>query len=159
MTLNLLGVQRFSFSARPMPVPGDLRINWRLAIILLMLENSRSKRASLAKLHVLNEAVRSTSARITLEKILDEKAAPLNWQLRVEPAFGRAINFVVGENLVQWTRTAQRAGLQLTKKGAASAEALVEAEDTLIEEKHFLSTIGKRVSEDFVNKILYVGRG
>ena len=71
MSLDFQGVGRFSFRARPLPVPGDLRINWRLAVILLMLENSRAKRASLAKLHVLNEAVRSRTARATLESILD----------------------------------------------------------------------------------------
>jgi hypothetical protein len=159
MSLDFQGVGRFSFRPRPLPVPGDLRISWRLAVILLMLESARAKRASLAKLHILNESVRSKSARATLEGILDNNDRLSNWQMRIEPAFGRAINFLIGEGLAEWTRTAQRSGLQLNKKGLSSVKALLDADDTLVEEKQFLSSVGKRISEEFVTKILFAGRG
>jgi hypothetical protein len=54
--------------------------------------------------------------------------------MRVEPAFGRAIDFVVGERFAQWTQIAQRAGLQLTKTGIVACERIDAASDVLVEE-------------------------
>ena len=59
MTTGEITSRRFSFRRRPTPVPADLRIAWRVSLILLMLLASRSNRASLAKLHILNDAIRS----------------------------------------------------------------------------------------------------
>lgn len=154
MTIILPDAQRFSFASRPIPVPGDLRINWRVALVLMMLGASRAKRASLAKLHVLNDAVRSRSARHQIEQMLSGDEPLLNWQVRVEPAFGRAIDYVVGERFAEWVRVAQRSGLQLNKAGSAALEAMEGAEDVLLEEKEFLRTVGSRISEQFVSRIL-----
>jgi hypothetical protein len=85
-----LADRRFSFQRRPTPVPGDLRIAWRVALILTMLSGSRSHRASLAKLHILNDAVRSDQ-HDRLKAVLDGTHTSLPWNFRVEPAFARAI--------------------------------------------------------------------
>jgi hypothetical protein len=53
----------FIFKSRPSPVPGDLRPTWRIALILLILINSRSKKASLRKLHVVSWAARTAVNR------------------------------------------------------------------------------------------------
>jgi len=103
MTIVLPEARNFSFTPRPLPVPGDLRINWRVAVTLLMLADSRAKRASLAKLHVLNYAIRSRRARAQLARILDGTDHALNWQTPVEPAFGRAVNFGIEEVVARWT--------------------------------------------------------
>lgn len=158
MSVELPRAARFSFAARPVPVPADLRINWRVALILLMLGQSRAKRASLAKLHVLNDAVRSTPSRSQLGQTLSGDAPLLSWQMRVEPAFGRAIDFVVGEHFAEWTRSAQRSALQLTKLGLAAWKTINEAEDVLIDEKAFLADVGRRVTEEFVSRLLTAGR-
>lgn len=154
MALGISSARRFSFTSRPTPVPGDLRINWRLAVILLMLESSRAKKASLAKLHLLNDAVRSTQSLDRLRNILSESGGLFGWHMRVEPAFGRAIDFAVGEKLTEWVRTAQRSGLQLTKQGTAAAAAIAKVDDVLTEEKEFFNGVAKQVSEDFVTKVL-----
>jgi hypothetical protein len=43
----------FELLARPEPLPGDLRLAWGLALVLLILGRSRGKRASLQKLHFM----------------------------------------------------------------------------------------------------------
>ena len=86
---------RFSFKRRPTPVPGDMRIAWRVSLILLMLSASRSSKASLAKLHILNDAIRSNQvARLKDATAAGAKILP--WNLRVEPAFARAIDLTSG---------------------------------------------------------------
>lgn len=158
MSLVLPKLQRFSFASRPVPVPGDLRLSWRISLILMMLGGSRSNRASLAKLYVLNYAARSDHARAQLDRIILGTESSLNWHMRVEPAFGRAVNFVVGERFADWTQTAQRAGLQMTKTGIDAWRHIDEAEGVFTEEKRFLKEVGKKVTEDFVSRILHLHR-
>jgi hypothetical protein len=119
-----------------------------------MLESSRSKKASLAKLHLLNDAVRSTQSLDRLKNILSESSDLFGWHMRVEPAFGRAIDFAVGEKLAEWTRTAQRSGLQLTKRGIAAAATIAKIDGVLADEKEFFSGVAKQISEDFVTRVL-----
>jgi len=144
MSVVLYNARDFSFASRPLPVPGDLRISWRLSLILLMLEASRARRASLAKLHVLNYASRSVPT--------------LFWQMPVEPAFGRALDFTVGEGFAIWQRASSRSGLELTASGSKAAEAVASRDDLLIEEKAFLAGNAKKITETFVSRLLSVPR-
>jgi hypothetical protein len=158
MSVVLPQSRRFSFASRPVPVPGDLRINWRVSLILVMLGVSRSNRASLAKLHVLNYAARSTQATSQLQRILLGTEPTMNWQMRVEPAFARAVNFVIGDQLAGWIQTAQRTGLQLTKVGIDAWKRLDKADGVLEEEKLFLREVGRKLTEEFVSRLLHMRR-
>jgi len=152
-----LTYRRFSFQRRPTPVPGDLRIAWRVALILIMLGCSRSNRASLAKLHILNDAVRSNQHG-DLKTALTGARRDLPWDFRVEPAFARAIDFVVGEKLASWTKTTGRAALQLTKGGLEAVEAVMGLEDALVTERTIISELAKAIPETAVAALLGEGR-
>lgn len=148
-----LAHRRFSFQRRPVAVPGDLRIAWRVAIILIMLGNSRANRASLAKLHILNHAIRS-GQQDRLRSIVSTVQSVVPWNLRVEPAFARAIDFVVGENLANWTKATGRAALQLTKAGVDAAAAVMNRDDTLVEERAAVADLAKLINETSVATLL-----
>jgi hypothetical protein len=158
MSLVLSSARRFSFTSRPVPVPGDLRITWRVSLIVMMLGTSRSNKASLAKLYVLNYATRSSAARAQLERIIAGTEPELNWHMRVEPAFARGVNFVIGEGFAQWIQTAQRAGLQLTARGIQAFSLIADDKDVLVEEKTFLKDTGRRITEAFVSRLLLMRR-
>jgi hypothetical protein len=123
-----------------------------------MLGVSRSNRASLAKLYVLNYGARSPVAKDQLTRILAGSEPPLNWHMRVEPAFARAVSFVVGEGFAQWVQTAQRAGLQLTARGLAAWKLLDADIEALVEEKAFLKEAGRQTTEAFVSNLLHMKR-
>jgi hypothetical protein len=144
----------FSFELRPTPVPGDLRISWRLSVLLLMLFNSRGKKASLAKLHMLSDAVRSVAARKHLETIISTGSAPPTWRVRVEPAFGRAVDFLIGERFANWIHVGNGAGLELTDKGVQAAKALQKIPDALSGESEFLTHAAKQLFEAVVARVL-----
>jgi hypothetical protein len=127
-------------------------------VALLMLAGSRARRASLAKLHVMNYAVRSPRARDQLTRILDGTEPPLNWQMRVEPAFGRAIDFMVGEHFAVWSRVAGRTGLELTDSGAKAVLTITRTGGVLADEKPLLTDLGRRLTEQFVSRLLAAGR-
>lgn len=153
MTRIDLANRRFSFRRRPVPVPGDLRIAWRVALILAMLGNSRACRASLAKLHIINDAICS-GRQDRLMTILSGAHATVPWNLRVEPAFARAVDFVVGEKLAIWTKATGRAALQLTKTGVDAAAAVMRVEDALVEERAAVAELAKRITEAGVGALL-----
>jgi hypothetical protein len=148
-----LTTRPFSFRRRPTPVPGDLRIAWRVALIVFMLGCSRSNRASLAKLHILNDAVRFDHHG-SLKAALGGAKADLLWSFRVEPAFARAIDFVVGEKLAAWTKATGRAALQLTKGGIEAFEAVRDLKDALVTERQVISDLAKALPESSVASLL-----
>ena len=147
----------FSFRLRPSPVPGDLRIAWRVALVLIMLGRSRSNRASLAKLHILNDAVRSNQQDYLITRLTSARF-DLPWDFRVEPAFGRAIDFVVGEKLATWTKATGRAALQLTKAGLHAMEAVMGLDDALVAERAIILELSKMITEATVASLLGEGR-
>lgn len=153
MTEIDLANRRFSFRRRPVPVPGDLRIAWRVALIIAMLGSSRAHRASLAKLHIINDAIRS-GQEDRLKSILSGTHAAVPWNLRVEPAFARAVDFVVGEKLAIWTKATGRAALQLTKTGVDAAAAVLGVEDALVEERVAVTELAKLLPEARVGALL-----
>jgi hypothetical protein len=122
-----------------------------------MLSGSRSHRASLAKLHILNDAVRSDQ-HDRLKAVLDGTHTSLPWNFRVEPAFARAIDFVVGEKLATWTKATGRAALQLTKSGVEAAEAVTGLEGALVTERAIVSDLAKAITETKVGVLLGEGR-
>lgn len=130
-----------------------MRIAWRVSLIVLMLEASRSNRASIAKLHILNDAIRSNQAdRLTEAVVSDTKTLP--WNLRVEPAFARAIDFVIGERLAEWTKAAGRASLQLTQNGLTAAGEIKKLEDALEQERKVISDHARKLTESRVSAFM-----
>lgn len=151
-----IALRRFSFQRRPIPVPGDLRIAWRVALILLMLNYSRANRASLAKLHILNDAIRSEKHQ-HLKTVVNGAQTSLPWSLRIEPAFARAIDFVVGERFATWTKAKGRAALELTKHGLEAAAVVVALEDALVLERTVIQEYAKIITEGMVETLLGEG--
>lgn len=141
----------FKFRHRPGALPGDLRISWRLALLILILRHSRGGKASLAKLHLLNDALRSETALEKLAEILSESRTSLDWRIRVEPALGRALDIARGEGLVS---VKNGPVYRLTEKGVVAADALEEKEHLLDMERAFLATYARQVSERFVNDLV-----
>jgi hypothetical protein len=144
----------FTFAQRALPVPGDLRISWRVSILLIILSQARSQRASIAKLHVVNDAVRSTTALRSLDLILAGGQPASSWHMQIEPALGRALDLMVGARLAQWATVAGRLGVAMTEQGKVAARSIGAATDALNEEKAIVAAISGRVTETVVTKII-----
>lgn len=112
------------------------------------------QRASLAKLYVLTEALRSPLSFDTLQSVVTGQQSPLEWPVRVEPAMARAVDLAVGDRLAKWTQLSGRIGVELTSAGVSAAKALNNMEDTLMEERGFLEGVAPKVSESFVTRLI-----
>src|SRR5688500_18987968 len=106
---------RVSFERRPFPLVADLRLTWRLPLLALCLQICcRGGRSSLARLHLLNWAVRTPKSRTLLLQALDGHRRPHDMPVRLEPSLIRVIDFAAGEGLVDFPKGDR---VQLATKG------------------------------------------
>ena len=140
----------FVFTARPEPVPSDLRPNWRISVILLILRiASRGSKSSFGRLHVLNWAIRTQENQETLIKIIGRDISPDTVVVRIEPFLNRAVNLANGEGLVERVSGDR---IQLTSKGISAAD-MLRNQEVFIDEQRFLEFIGKALTEQTVDHL------
>lgn len=141
----------FLFRRQPVAIPGDLRPGWRIGLLVLLLKNCcRSGRTSLARLHVLNWAIRTAENRQALRLVIAGDLAPQTLVVRVEPFLNRAIDFAVAEGLV---RRLGGSKLELAPQGKGLAEDIEKIAAAFTKEKQYIDEIGQKVSEAMVDKI------
>jgi hypothetical protein len=136
----------FTFSRRPVAIPGDMRPLWRIALIALFLNiSSRGAKSSLTRLHALNWLSKKQASQDQLISLLDKKYLSETIIVRYEPSFNRALDLAIGERLIA---RLDGKNFSLTPKGRAFAKAIESEDDCLSPEKAFLSKIGKRFTEE-----------
>src|SRR5882672_4237155 len=105
----------FRFKRKPMPIAAELRPDWKIATLLLLLHlSSHAGKSSLKRLHVLNWAIRSPKHRNEFEEAKKNPLPMFGFNVRFEPAFSRAIDLAVGDQLVSWVGGNR---LQISPKG------------------------------------------
>lgn len=143
--------QPFTFVSRPTPVSGDYRPLWRIALVLIILQYSRGKKASLPKLHLLNWAIRSHEGRSRLKGYFQGKIRKEEVAVRVDPSLNRAIDYSAGERLVEVLRGKS---LKLTEKGSSLVSQVESDIFCLKDEKSFLKDMQPFLTEANVRDLL-----
>jgi hypothetical protein len=142
------------FTRRPMAIAAELRPDWKIGALLLILQiSSRGGKSSLRRLHILNWALRSAKNREDFERVREHRQPLFNFQFRFEPALGRAINLAVGENYVEWVGGDR---LQITAKGKRWVAEILKDESVMQEERDFLARIGKDITEAIATEMITV---
>lgn len=140
----------FSFTERPQPLPGDLRVNWGVALLLLVLGESRSQRASLQKLHLLAQAARTESSRSQFGRLFAGTLKPRDVVVRVEPWVNRAVAFARGAGLASLSG----ASVELTENGRTALGEIRAQPELLGDEKAFLASVKRKATETNVTRIM-----
>ena len=140
----------FSFTSRPEPVAGDLRMSWGIGILLLSLFYSHGKKGSFQKLQFLAHAVRTRGGRDDVLAMLRGDLRTSDLSVRVEPWLNRAVAFAHGLGLVVVTKGKSVA---LTDKGREIASAIDANRDIFLEERSFLVEVTKKLTEPQLIKI------
>ncbi|MDP1643616.1 MAG: hypothetical protein Q8L59_15690 [Phenylobacterium sp.] len=140
----------FTISDRSQPLPGDLRINWGVTLILMVLASSRGQRCSLQKLHFLAHLSRTSQTRREALEVLDRTREPSALSVRIEPWVNRALAFAVAQGHAVMKDGKAAA---LTDQGKAILDEL-SAMSVLAEERAFLARIGPRATEKVVDAIM-----
>ena len=149
--LHTLLQSPFELAPRPEPIPGDLRLAWGIAVVVLIVGRSRGKRASLQKLHILAHAVRSRQNREDATQLFNGHVRPVDFIVRVEPWLNRAIAFARAGGLVELQ---SGKAVRLTKQGVRTFDILYVSDDILTEEKSFIDAVASLATEDAVKKTM-----
>ena len=140
----------FSFTPRPDPVAGDLRMSWGIGILLLALFYSHGRRGSFQKLQFLAHSVRVSEGREDVRSMLRGGLRTSEVSVRVEPWLNRAVNFAHGLRLVDVTKGKSVA---LTGRGREVADAINANKEIFAEERIFLAEVAKKLTESQLTKI------
>lgn len=141
----------FRFIPRPEPLPPDLRPDWRVAILLLMLHHSRGHKASLKKLHFLNWGILTPESRKRLLAYVKGEGRPEDIIIGVEPGLIHAFDFAKGEGLVVLNKGTT---VKLTSKGESMACKINEMKYSFEEERNFLKEMKNYGSEKNIEAFL-----
>jgi hypothetical protein len=141
----------FTFTQRPIDLPGDLRPAWRIALVVLLLKNCcRQSKARFRQLHVLNWGARSPGNRGALEQAVGGQIPFDTVLVRIEPSLNRAVDLAIGEGLLKRNAGDQ---IELTAHGHAFADEIETNAVLLRPEKEFMGRIKKRVTETLVDEL------
>ena len=157
---NLLN-SSISFTRRPEPIAGDLRPDWRISVLLIILKVAGFRgSSSLEKLYVLNWAIRNKSKMDSFIRMLNGNWSPEDVVVRCEPALIRAIQYAEAEHLIK-SETLQNGSykVSLTDKGEVAVDHILAIKECLKEEKSFLESIKSRVSQKSIDALFKWGTG
>jgi hypothetical protein len=111
---------------------------------------SRGKRASFLKLQFLAHSIRTEASREQVHAALRGDRKTSDVQVRVEPWLNRAVAFAHG---LKYVTVSKGKTITLTPLGQDVASAIAANSDVLQEERDFLTIVGKRATEEIVNRI------
>ena len=142
---------KFKFKKRPLDLPGDLRPNWRIPLLLIMLRYCcRGGKSSLYKLHLLNWTLRDPQRQEALLASLTGSPSLDEIRVQVEPSFIQAILFAMGEGLLERQGNNR---VRITDAGVAFVKE-IESSDCLSDERQFLKSVSMKLTEEWVTRFL-----
>jgi|TARA_Y100000588_G_scaffold205493_1_gene219323 hypothetical protein len=140
----------FTVTARPEPIPGDLRVRWGQSLLIMVLASARGQRCSVQKVHFLAHVSRTGVLRDTTREVLARKRNSIALAIRIEPWVNRAAAFAKANGLVE---VRDGKALALSDEGKAAAKT-IRKEGLLADETAFLDEVGKFMTEQVVEKIM-----
>lgn len=148
--LILDGIEKVSVENKPIPVPYNYRIIYKIAQLVLIIGKCCGKSGcSLEKLHMISFALTSNSEFKKLKAFLSNKGEGYTL-VRFDPAVNRAINFSLAEKIVY----RQKNGLlKLTQRGKDFLKDIMNDQELLVIEKQYIDTINASLSEDIIKSL------
>jgi len=140
------------FRKRDMPLAVDYRPLYKVSIIICILEiASRSKKASLNKLHFLTWALKTQRNRDFVKNIIDNENVNMIMSWGIEPALNKALAIGVAEDFLNL----EGDKYILTPDGFKFYKKIESEKDLLKNEKEFLQSVGKnKITESFISDLI-----
>ena len=143
-----------TFSQRPDPIPGDLRLGWRLSALAMVLDKCRGRTANPEQIHLLTWSLRSASSREMLKRWISGERMPDEFAVRYDPALSRTISIAVASGLAE-RRPNQ--SIALTSQGSALARTVWSDREVLREEKELLNAMPGKITQRAIRDLMSWG--
>jgi len=151
--LAIFGNRPFTFKRKPLALPPDQRLSWRLPLLLITLKHVRSSKASFARLALTTFALCNPSVLSRLTTALEKGHALDSLPTRYEPGLPFLLNFAFAKDLI---RIGDHDQFALTESGDAAAQR-IENSGTFDTELSFLREYGSKLNEAATNRIMSGG--
>ena len=150
-SLVIDNIKAITFSKKAISISPYYRPIYRIAQICLILElSSRSKKASIKKLHYLSWIMRSRNDMEKTKLHITNSVKPPVTIWRWEPSLNRAITLAKSESMIN----SIGGKFTLTDKGTKFVKSIINEDSIMVNEKEFLESIGKKISESFIERIV-----
>ena len=141
---------RVRFTNSPVLISVRNHVQWRTAVLCLILSKCHSRRARLDHLHLLNWSLETEGTRELLRVWLSGARPMDRATVRVDPELNVTITLARGMDLVDVVSSKK---IALTETGSALVRELNECDDVLTVEKAYLSSLGQ-LTESRLEKTL-----
>jgi hypothetical protein len=138
-----------SFTPRMETVPGDLRREWRLAALLVLLWRCNRRSATMQQIQVFGRAMLDSAARQAIAGTSNRDPFALEPVIRNDPAWMRAVELSIGLGLVNW---ADNGRAMLTDAGTGLATTIAGATGLMVPERAALD--GLSLTQAAVDRLL-----
>ncbi|MGX5623668.1 hypothetical protein [Bacillus cereus] len=146
-------VESITFTNKPIPVPYNYRIVYKITqIALIVYICSGRKACSLIKIHMISTALNSKERFDNLLNyvIYNEQAIDL---VRFDPSINRAVDFALAEGIL----LRQKNGLfKLPIKGKGYIEHIINDTSMFIFERNQLKQLGSNLTEDKIDRLISI---
>jgi hypothetical protein len=126
------------FSRRRDPIPGDLRLSWRLSMLCILLHKFWGSKTSLPCLHTMWWATRTSDTRELFLRWHEGRKRPDEILVRYDPSLTLTVDLAVGQELAA---VSDAGAILLTPAGKRLAEKVWLEDEVLLAEKSFLLTL------------------
>ena len=148
---NYILANEIIFDSKPDAVPYNYRISYKMSQLCLILSNvcTNGSGCTLVKLHIISNALNTVENMKILDDYVNERTAYMI--VRFDPAVNRAIKYAVGDGLIYQLKNG---AFKLTDKGKCLVKEINKETDLLINEKHYLSELGNKLSATLIERLM-----
>jgi len=152
---NFLLTNEIIFESKPDAVPYNYRISYKVSQLCLIISSSCNGKGgcSLVKLHIISSALNTKAYMQILDDYMNEKSSYM--LVRFDPAVNRGIKYAVADGLVFQLKNGT---FRLTEKGKRLMIKINDEENLLLNEKRYLSSLGKKLTNEKIESLMSMWR-
>lgn len=140
------------FDAKPIAVPYNYRISYKISQLILIIHLCCSSRSgcSLIKLHLISMALDSEASIEQLLNLADGNLTELPI-VRFDPVVNRALLYAISEGIIMQQKDGK---LKLSPIGKDYVLSIMQEEDLMTREKGLLSRISTKITEQLIKEVI-----
>ena len=139
-----------AFARRPEAIPGDLRLNWRLSALSLILDRARGRTLKLEHLHVLWWGMKNAETRSQFLRRLGGESSPTEMLVRYDPTLSLTVDLGLGAAVVERTTSG---AIKLLPAGVHLAAVATET-GALEVQRVFLERLPAHFTQSLLNEMM-----